>query len=170
VAIRGNVFLNWQGGKESFIGIGNDGKPYHEAKHVWINNNLMIGNSLADVAALDKQAVIGLLVVPARGERIGGQIQIQGAEHVGTLDQTLLCPLVRAEFVISGSILIGVSYRASRGQIGQPAKELADLPGGIELLGLGNMVDCHTTVLSSDAVRTRDVARPAPRAVCRRAG
>ncbi|HUF59005.1 MAG TPA: hypothetical protein VMR89_05920 [Actinomycetota bacterium] len=51
IAIRRNVFLNWQGGTESFVGIGNDGKPYHEAEHVWIQNNLMIGNSRADVIA-----------------------------------------------------------------------------------------------------------------------
>jgi hypothetical protein len=51
IAIRRNVFLNWRGGKESFVGIGNDGKPYHEAEHVWIQNNLMIGNAFADVTA-----------------------------------------------------------------------------------------------------------------------
>jgi hypothetical protein len=44
VTIRRNIFLNWQGGEESFIGIGNDGKPYHEAKQVRIESNLLIGN------------------------------------------------------------------------------------------------------------------------------
>jgi hypothetical protein len=44
ITIRRNVFLNWQGGEESFVGIGNDGKPYHEAKRVRITSNLMIGN------------------------------------------------------------------------------------------------------------------------------
>lgn len=52
ITIRRNVFLNWQGGSEPFLQIGNDGKPYHEAEDVWIENNLMIGNSLDDVNAV----------------------------------------------------------------------------------------------------------------------
>ena len=36
--------MNWQGGEESFVGIGNDGNPHHEAKHVQIESNLLIGN------------------------------------------------------------------------------------------------------------------------------
>lgn len=44
ITIRRNVFLNWQGGAESFVGIGNDGKPYHEAKQVRIESNLLVGN------------------------------------------------------------------------------------------------------------------------------
>ena len=45
ITIRRNVFLNWQGGVEMFVKIGNDGKPYHEAHEVRVENNLMIGNS-----------------------------------------------------------------------------------------------------------------------------
>jgi hypothetical protein len=45
VLIHRNVFLNWQGGAESFINIGNDGKPYHEADGVRVANNLFLGNS-----------------------------------------------------------------------------------------------------------------------------
>lgn len=45
IVVRRNIFLNWQGGLESFINAGNDGKPYYEASHVTIQNNLMIGNS-----------------------------------------------------------------------------------------------------------------------------
>jgi hypothetical protein len=45
ITVRRNIFLNWEGGKENFIKVGNDGKPYHEAVEVRIENNLMIGNS-----------------------------------------------------------------------------------------------------------------------------
>lgn len=45
IIIRRNIFLNWQGGEESFVQIGNDGKPYHEADGVRVVSNLMIGNS-----------------------------------------------------------------------------------------------------------------------------
>jgi hypothetical protein len=43
--IRDNVFLHWQGGEETFLRIGNDGKPYHEAVGVEIFNNLLLGDS-----------------------------------------------------------------------------------------------------------------------------
>lgn len=45
ITIRRNVFANWEGGEEPFLTVGNDGKPYHEAKDVQIENNLMIGNA-----------------------------------------------------------------------------------------------------------------------------
>jgi hypothetical protein len=44
VSIKRNVFLNWEGGLEEIVAVGNDGKPYYEAKNVNIVNNLMIGN------------------------------------------------------------------------------------------------------------------------------
>src|SRR5690606_28096778 len=44
IYVRRNIFLNWEGGKETFIQVGNDGKPYFEAKDIWIENNLFIGN------------------------------------------------------------------------------------------------------------------------------
>lgn len=45
ITIRRNIFLNWEGQVETFVQIGNDGKPYHEAEDVQVVNNLMIGNS-----------------------------------------------------------------------------------------------------------------------------
>jgi hypothetical protein len=46
VTIRRNIFMNWEGDPgEHFLAIGNDGKPYHEAKDVQIENNLFIGNT-----------------------------------------------------------------------------------------------------------------------------
>ncbi len=45
VVVRRNIFLNWEGGKETLIQVGNDGKPYYEARDVAIENNLFIGNS-----------------------------------------------------------------------------------------------------------------------------
>ena len=45
ITVRSNVFANWQGGVETFIRVGNDGKPYFEADGVDIENNLMVGNS-----------------------------------------------------------------------------------------------------------------------------
>jgi hypothetical protein len=45
ITIRRNVFLNWEGLAETFVQIGNDGKPYHEAEDVQVVNNLMIGNT-----------------------------------------------------------------------------------------------------------------------------
>lgn len=45
ITVRRNVFLNWEGGRETFIQVGNDGKPYHEAEDVMIESNLFIGNA-----------------------------------------------------------------------------------------------------------------------------
>jgi len=50
VAIRRNVFLNWEGASsEGFVNVGNDGKAYYEALHVRIENNLMVGNARNDM-------------------------------------------------------------------------------------------------------------------------
>lgn len=51
VTVRRNIFLNWQGAKEPFIQVGNDGKPYIEASNVTVENNLMIGNSAQEMIA-----------------------------------------------------------------------------------------------------------------------
>ena len=49
VTIRRNIFLNWEGGEETFVQIGNDGKPYYEAIGVVVENNLVIGNARNDL-------------------------------------------------------------------------------------------------------------------------
>lgn len=45
VRVRRNVFLNWQGGRETLLQFGNDGKEYFEAIDVTVENNLVLGNS-----------------------------------------------------------------------------------------------------------------------------
>lgn len=52
VIVRRNIFLNWQGGLETLIQVGNDGKPYYEARDVAIENNLFIGNSTNNAYAV----------------------------------------------------------------------------------------------------------------------
>ncbi len=46
ITIDRNVFANWQGGPdETFVQIGNDGKPYHEAIGVRLERNLFLAHS-----------------------------------------------------------------------------------------------------------------------------
>jgi hypothetical protein len=51
IAVRRNVFLNWQGGQETLVKVGNDGEAYFEAKDVRVENNLMVGNSSSPLTA-----------------------------------------------------------------------------------------------------------------------
>lgn len=46
INISANVFINWQGSAgHNFILLGEDGKPYYEARDILIENNLMVGDS-----------------------------------------------------------------------------------------------------------------------------
>ena len=52
IIIRRNIFLHWQGGEETFVQIGNDGKAYHEAEDVLVESNLIIGDGTDHVYAV----------------------------------------------------------------------------------------------------------------------
>lgn len=51
VSVQRNIFLNWEGGVETFVHIGKDGEPYYEAKVIMVENNLMIGNSASQIGS-----------------------------------------------------------------------------------------------------------------------
>ncbi|MDN3652413.1 hypothetical protein QWY77_06505 [Thalassotalea ponticola] len=58
IDIDGNIFFNWQGSHgHGFILVGEDGKPYFEARNINIVNNLLIGNS--DISMRSPFAVKG---------------------------------------------------------------------------------------------------------------
>lgn len=70
IIVQKNIFLNWQGQeKETIIQVGLDGKPYHEADGVFIQNNLLIGNS---------------------DQQIGSVFGVRGAKDVFVLNNTVV--------------------------------------------------------------------------------
>ena len=52
ITIQRNIFMHYQGGNESFVQVGNDGKPYYEAINVKLENNLMIGDGTDSIGAV----------------------------------------------------------------------------------------------------------------------
>lgn len=52
VALRRNIFLNWEGSyAQNFVLIGEDGADYVEASEIVVENNITIGNSPDDIRA-----------------------------------------------------------------------------------------------------------------------
>jgi hypothetical protein len=72
VTVSGNIFMSWQGGVETFIKVGNDGKPYYEAQDIMIENNLMLGNGSDPVAA--SFGVRGARNVTFRNNTVAGDL------------------------------------------------------------------------------------------------
>lgn len=72
VTVSGNIFMSWQGGLESFIKVGNDGKPYYEAQDIMIENNLLLGNGSDPVDA--SFGVRGARNVTFRNNTVAGDL------------------------------------------------------------------------------------------------
>lgn len=87
ITVQRNIFLNWQGSPgETFLQIGNDGKPYYEARDVTIQNNLFLGNSSNPMAAAF--GVSGAADVRFINNTISGDLPSKAyAAYISTKDQ-----------------------------------------------------------------------------------
>lgn len=73
VVVRRNVFFNWIGSSgQGFVRAGEDGKSYHEARDVLIENNLMIGNGTQKMRSPFQ--VMNVYSVTARANTVVGDM------------------------------------------------------------------------------------------------
>ncbi len=124
VIIDGNVMLNWEGGLESFVGIGNDGKSYYEARNILIQNNLIIGNSIAPMYA---------------------SLSVSGAEDVDVLNNTVVGDLPSDAYAfhvdIKGSNPKNRNIRFSNNVWCDPTGTMSELSSGDSPSTIGLTLD-----------------------------
>jgi Right handed beta helix region len=73
--VRGNVFLNWQGTSDQpYLLLGEDAKPFHEARNVLVENNLFLGNTANRMTAAF--AIKGVRDVVFRANTIHGDFPL----------------------------------------------------------------------------------------------
>ncbi|MFP3915884.1 MAG: choice-of-anchor Q domain-containing protein, partial [Actinomycetota bacterium] len=77
ITLRRNVFMNWQGGDETMLQIGNDGKDYHEAQDVDIESNLILAND-SDTEAEAPLGVAGVADLTFANNTVVGTLDMGG--------------------------------------------------------------------------------------------